>query len=82
MIKNEKGYVLLESLIGLMLLSILSATFLQTAPLLLEAKMQLDHQQGAYNQLFQIRTQNISRGIFATECLIYEWRSFSEEICL
>jgi len=81
-IKNQRGYALMESLVGLALLGILSATFLETAPLLLGARERLDAQQSAYNQLFEIRSQNISQGIFGHSCLSYSWRGIYEEICL
>jgi len=81
-VSNEKGYVLVESLIGLMLLALLASTFLGIAPLLLEAKSLLNLQQSTYNQAFEIRTQNIAEGNFQPVCLTYEWRGRYEEICL
>lgn len=52
--KNENGYALLESLIGLALLSIVSLSLIVTLPILLEGKVNLDEEQAIYHQLFEL----------------------------
>jgi len=52
-IKNEKGYALFESLIGLALLSIVSLSLVVALPILLEEQARLDQEQAIYHQLFE-----------------------------
>ena len=53
-IKNEKGYALFESLIGLALLSMVSLSLIVALPVLLEEQARLDTEQAIYHQLFEL----------------------------
>ena len=53
-VKNEKGYALFESLIGLALLSVVSLSLIVTLPILLEEQARLDNEQAIYHQLFEL----------------------------
>ena len=93
---NERGYVLFESLIGLMLLSIVSMSLIVVLPILLEEHVRLDKEQAIYHQLFELHGREIKEGISMTEpiefeafrqgdewCAIYVWRDGDEKIiCL
>lgn len=72
----------MESLVGLLLLAVLTSTLLHTMPAMLEAKTQLDQKQRLYNQVFEERALNISQGIFEVVCETFYWRDRHEEICL
>ena len=52
--KNEKGYALFESLIGLALLSIVSLSLIVALPALIEKQVRLDEEQAIYYQLFEL----------------------------
>jgi len=81
-VTDQRGYILMESLIGLLLLAILTSTMLHAMPAMLDAKTQLDQRQVVYNRLFEIRSQHISQGIFHQVCEVFQWRGRYEEICL
>jgi len=94
--KNEKGYILIESLIGLLLLSIVSFSLLLTLPLLIEARQRLDIEQAIYHHLIihqltdTLENQSIDAPIpftifhnSHTWCATYQWRDDNEKtICL
>jgi len=50
-INNEKGYILIESLVGLVLLSILSLTLILTIPKLIELQYYINQKQLTYQLL-------------------------------
>ena len=56
--KNEKGYALFESLIGLALLSVVSLSLVIALPILLEEQARLDQEQAIYHQLFELHSQS------------------------
>jgi len=95
-IKNEQGYALFESLVGLMLLGIVSFSFIVALPILLEKSARLDHEQQIYHQLFELHGRDDIIDIIITEpvrftatrresrwCATYVWRDGIEKIiCL
>ena len=54
---NEKGYILLECLISLFILSTLVLTLIQTLPLLIDAKHRIETEKIIYNTLYLIYDQ-------------------------
>jgi len=52
---SEKGFVLMESLVGLVLLGVVAISMVQVLPILLEADMRLDKEQYIYNRLFEFQ---------------------------
>ena len=93
---NEQGYALLESLIGLMLLSIISLSLIVVLPILLEEHARLDKEQAIYHKLFELHVRGVENNITVTEpfefeafrrgyewCATYVWRDGNERtICL
>jgi len=86
-VKNEKGYALFESLIGLALLSIVSLSLVVALPVLLEEQARLDTEQAIFHQLVELHnggSPNIDafwRGY--QWCAIYVRRDGRKrEICL
>ena len=93
---NDQGYVLLESLIGLMLLSIVSLSLIVALPILLEEYTRLDKEQAIYHKLFELHGRENKNSITITEpfefeafrngyewCAIYTWGDGNERrICL
>lgn len=95
-IKDERGYLLIESLLGLILLSIMALSLITTLPILLEASARLDKEQAIYHRLFELHDQEIQGSHVITEsddfrvfrqhdewCATYVWRDGIEKtICL
>lgn len=85
--KNEKGYALLESLVGLALLSVVSLSLIVALPILFEKQARLDQEQAIYHQLYELHltgTAEIDAFIRGYQwCTIYVGRDGLErEICL
>jgi len=95
-VENEKGYLLIESLVGLLLLAVVSYSLLSTLPLLMQANHRLDKEQVIYQTLFELHDRGLERSLRVTEpfvfdvfwrgdelCARYEWREQGERtICL
>ena len=94
---NEQGYALLESLIGLMLLGIVSLSLVVALPILLEEDARLDKEQKIYHQLFEFHGRDIKNNMMITDpiefeafrngyrwCATYIWRgeANARTICL
>ena len=93
---NEKGYALLECLVGLMLLGIVSLSLIVALPILLDKHARIDHEQAIYHQLFELHSRETHDNITVTEpfefeafrrgyewCATYVWREENERtICL
>lgn len=93
---DEQGYALFESLIGLMLLSIISLSLVVALPILLEEYARLDKEQVIYHQLFELHSREHGNKVVVTEpfefeaikrgyhwCATYVWRDGNERtICL
>jgi len=93
---NNQGYALLESLIGLMLLSIVSVSLIVALPVLLEEHARLDKEQAILHQLAELHGRGLGNRIIVTEpfefeavrrgyewCGIFVWRDGNERIiCL
>ena len=62
--QSEKGFVLMESLVGLVLLGIVAISMVQVLPILLEADMRLDKEQYIYNRLFEFQDNRLLDGGF------------------
>lgn len=94
--KNEQGYALLESLIGLMLLSIVSISLVVALPILLEESARLDKEQAIFYHLIEFHDRKIENNVTITApvefeavkkghqwCAFYRWRDGLERtICL
>ena len=85
--RNEKGYALFESLIGLTLLALVALSLIVTLPVLLEEKSYLDKEQAIYHQLFELHQGgNVEIDAFRRDykwCTTYTRRDGVEhEICL
>lgn len=88
--KDEQGYLLIESLLGLILLSMVVLSLMTVLPILMDTSARLDKEQAIYHQLFQLQIQGMSEpdefDVFKRGdewCAIYVWRDGSErEICL
>ena len=52
---NERGYILIESLIGMILLSIVSFSLITVLPILAEIDARLDKQQFIHSKLFELQ---------------------------
>lgn len=95
-INNERGYLLIESLLGLILLSIIALSLITALPILLDANARLDKEQAIYHRLFELHDREIEGSHVITEpyefqvfrwhdewCATYVWRDGSEKtICL
>ena len=92
---NDKGYALIESIIGLMLLGIVSLSLIISLPILLDKNSRLDKEQAIYHQLFELHRRDVEDiTIFAPFefetfrrgyewCATYVWRDGNERtICL
>ena len=93
---NEKGYALLESLVGIVLLSIVSLSLIVALPILLDEHARLDHEQAIYHQLFELHRREVENNVIVTEpiefeafrrgdkwCATYVWRDGNvRTICL
>jgi len=96
MLENEKGYLLIEGLIGLLILATISYSLLRVLPLLVEANHRLDKEQAIYHTLFELHDRGFEGSIRITEpfvftvfdeggqlCARYQWRDQGERtICL
>jgi len=96
MLENEKGYLLLEGLIGLLILAAISYSLLTVLPLLMQTNHRLDKEQAIYHTLFELHDRGFEGTIQLTEpfvftvfdqgdrlCARYEWRDQDERtICL
>ena len=96
MLENEKGYLLIEGLIGLLVLAVISLSLLTTLPLLFQASQRLDKEQAIYHTLFELRDRGFEGYVQLTEpfvftvfdqgdrlCARYQWRDQDERtICL
>ena len=72
MLGNERGYALLESLIGLMLLGVVSLSLIVALPILLEEHMRLDFEQGIYHQLVELHGRETRNNVIITEPVEFE----------
>lgn len=90
-IDNEKGYALLESLIALLLLSIVSVTLVGVLPFLIDSRARMDSEQAVYHLLHEMHIREGVGGVFEEGvfrdgdeiCKIHIWRDgTSREICL
>jgi len=54
---NQRGYILLESLIGLLILSSVILTLIQLIPMMVEVRVTLDIERTIYNTLYEIYDQ-------------------------
>jgi len=93
---NEQGYALLESLIGLTLLSVVSLSLVVALPILLEEHARLDKEQAIFHKLVEFHGRGVENNIIVTEpfefevfrrryewCATYVWRDGNERtICL
>ncbi|MCL1989337.1 MAG: hypothetical protein FWG67_00445 [Defluviitaleaceae bacterium] len=93
---NERGYVLLESLMGLMLLSVVSFSLVVALPILLEESIRLDKEQAIYHQLLELHGSGIDSQMMIMDpiafeafrqghqwCATYIWRDgHARTICL
>jgi len=96
MLDKENGYALFESLIGLMLLSVVSLSLVVALPILLDEHARLDHEQAIYHQLLEFHGRRLENNLTITEpiefdafrdgyqwCATYIWRDGNERtICL
>jgi len=64
---NQNGYILLESLVGLMILSVVTLSLIQVFPILFEAKETLEIERSIYNTLYEIRDQQLFYGQIYSE---------------
>ena len=56
---NQKGYILIECLIGIILLTTVGISLIQTLPKLLSFEQQLHVEQTIYNKLFELKDQTL-----------------------
>ena len=56
---NQKGYILIECLIGIILLAAVGISLIQTLPKLLSFEQQLHVEQTIYNKLFELKDQTL-----------------------
>jgi len=96
MLDKEEGYALLESLIGLKLLSVVSLSLVIVLPILLNEHTRLDHEQAIYHQLAEFHGRGLEGSLSITEpiqfeafrrghqwCATYVWRDGNARtICL
>ena len=94
---NEQGYALVESLIGLMLLGVVSLSLIVALPILLEEHTRLDKEQAIFHQLVEFHGRETRNRVTVTEpfefeafrrrhewCATYVWRRDGSErtVCL
>lgn len=95
-VKDEQGYLLIESLLGLILLSIVAMALITVLPILMDASARLDKEQVIYHRLFEFHVREMEGHHSVTEpyefnvfkqgdewCASYVWRDDRERtICL
>jgi len=95
-IKDERGYLLIESLVSLILLSVIAMSLITALPILLDASARLDKEQAIYHRLFEWHDRGVDGSFSMTEpyefnafrrrdtwCATYVWRDGNERtICL
>jgi len=72
MLGDERGYALLESLIGLMLLGVVSLSLIVALPILLEEHARLDQEQAIYHQLLELHGRETRNNVIVTEPVEFE----------
>lgn len=60
---NQKGFILFECLISLLILSVITTTLVQILPTLLKSKVALHHEQIIFNELYQTKDQFLFHGL-------------------
>lgn len=73
-IKDEHGYLLVESLLGLILLSMMALSLITALPILLDASARLDKEQAIYQRLYELHHREIEGLHVITEP--YEFHAF------
>jgi len=94
---SEQGYALLESLLGLMLLGIVSLSLMVALPILIDEHARLDHEQAIFHKLFEFHSRGLESDIVVAGetlefeafrrgykwCATYVWRDGNERtVCL
>lgn len=96
MLENEKGYLLIEGLVGLLILATMTYSLLNVLPLLIQANQRLDTEQVIYHTLFELQDRGFEGSVEITDpfvftvfdqgdrlCARYDWRDQGERtICL
>lgn len=54
---NQQGYILIECLVGLVILSTITLSLVHTLPIIIESQKQLDVEQTIYNKLYELHDQ-------------------------
>lgn len=62
MLTNQKGYILTECLVGVILLTTIGISLVQTLPKLLTLEQQLYFEQSIYNKLYELKDQSLFYG--------------------
>jgi len=78
---NNQGYALLESLIGLMLLSVVSLSLIIALPILLAEHARLDKEQAIYHKLFELHARETQNNLTVTEPFEFEAFRIGYEWC-
>jgi len=81
MLDNEKGYALLESLIGLMLLSVVSLSLVVALPILLNEHARLDYEQAIFHQLVEFHGRGLENNMIITDPLEFEAFKHDDQWC-
>jgi len=78
---NEAGYALIESLIGLVLLSMVVLSLIVVLPILLNERNRLDKEQMIYHRLFELHIQNVTTDRFYDNVTGIEFFKQGSEWC-
>jgi len=60
---NQKGFILYECLLSLVILSVVLTTVIQLLPQISTAKVELEHEQSIFNQLYSLKDQLLFQGL-------------------
>lgn len=84
---NQKGFILFECLISLLILSVITSTLVQTLPTLLNSKVTLEHEQTIFNELYRVKDQVLFHGLsidsdrFYTHPIPYRIVPSQQQLC-
>lgn len=60
---NQKGFILYECLLSLVILSVVLTSVIQLLPQISAAKVELEHEQTIFNHLYSLKDQLLFQGL-------------------
>lgn len=84
---NQKGFILYECLISLIIFSVVLTTLIQSLPQLLITKRALEHEQSIFHHLYTLKDQflfhdlNLNSDLFYTDPIPYRVTLEQQTLC-